>query len=380
VVRFIHEAKTKGIPVLPPDVNESEIDFSVADNKIRFGLAAIKGVGIGVVETLLEARAEGRFTSLYDLCSRVDLARINRRTLEAFIKCGALDSCGPVTHSGYIGDICESRTRMLAATPIAMERAQRAQRDAEVGQTSIFGMMTEDARNSALEEIYPEVDACSDRELLADEKALIGFYVTGHPLDQYHAELGLYQITAIEALSSRRPSKEPVRLAVVVNEIRERPLKSGQGRMAFLRVEDKTGQIDVVVFRATYETCEELVKSDSPLLLTGSLFEDGDGEGRVRKIRAQEMAAFAQFRAQTVKKMRIDIDISDVSNGQLGKLRSIFEHHPGQCRTYLRMRLSNDDGHGFAQMALAERFSVEASDGLILQIERLFRRPVIHFN
>ncbi|MFP4600590.1 MAG: DNA polymerase III subunit alpha, partial [Persicimonas sp.] len=203
IVRFINEAKEMGIEVLPPDVNESRLDFSVSDGKIRFGLAAIKGVGEAVVESIIGTRDEGGpFESLYDFCARVDHGSINKRTLEALVRSGAFDSVSPdEVASRFIGDICRSRASMFAAIEMAVTRGQQAQHDAEVGQSSLFGMMTEDAVEEVLEENYPDVAPWPDRDLLQGEKDLLGFYVTGHPLDRFEAELSLHGTTPSEKIT-----------------------------------------------------------------------------------------------------------------------------------------------------------------------------------
>ena len=382
VVRFINEAKDMDIEVLPPDVNESQLDFSVTDGKIRFGLAAIKGVGAGVIEVIIEAREDGPFKSLYDFCSRVDLKKINKRTIEALVKCGAFDSIGPHAGSTYIGDHCEARARMFAAIPMAVDRGQKAQHDKAVGQSSLFGMLAPAAREEALEDTYPEVEAWSDRELLKLERTLIGFYVTGHPLDRFEDEISLYGVTSTSDITYCRGlrHRDEVTIAGVVREYRERPLKSGNGRMAFLTLEDKNGQCEVLVFSSAFDANEEALKCNEPILIKGQYTEEGDLDARVGKVRTSEVTRLLEARKRYVRKVTVDIQASELTNGELKRVKSALKEHPGDCRTVLILEVDHEYGRGRAEMALPEEFWVEPSDGLLTSLERIFRRKVVRLS
>ena len=379
VVRFINEAKDMGIEVLPPDVNESSLDFSVTDGKIRFGLAAIKGVGAAVIESVIEARQKGPFKSLYDFCSRVDLKKINKRTIEAFVKCGAFDSVGPSAGSTYIGDHCVARARMLAAIPMAVERGQQAQHDAAVGQSSLFGMLAPAQKSEALKETYPDADPWTDRELLQLERGLIGFYVTGHPLDRFQDEIALYGVTTASDITycrGLRPRDE-VTISGVVSEYRERPLKSGNGRMAFLMVEDKSGQCEVLVFSSAFAANEEALKCNEPILIKGQFTEDGDLESRVGKLRCAEVTRLLDARKRYVKKVSIEINVEEVTNGELGKIKNILQENKGDCKTHLTLNMKHSFGKGRSELVLPENLWVEPNDKLLTDLERLFRKKVV---
>ena len=379
VVRFINEAKQMGIEVLPPSVNESQLDFSVVDGKIRFGLAAIKGVGTGVIEVILEAREEGPFRSLYDFCQRVDMKKLNKRTLEALVKCGAFDSIAPdLGESRYIGDIAFARARMFAAIETASDQGAKKQHDAEVGQSSLFGMMSAAQREEVLEEYYPDVRPWSDRDLLGFEKEFIGFYVTGHPLDRYDSEVALYGASPLlDVSSAKKNHQESVIVAGVVSEYRERPLKSGNGRMAFVRLEDKTGEVDVLVFSSTFAEVEELLKSGEPLLIKGMVQEEGDADAKTYRVRCDEVKLLAAARREYVKRVMLDIYVDEITNGELANLKSLLRRHPGTCRTHLVVNMRNGVGEGKMLLPLPEPFWVDPEDELLMQVERLFRRPSV---
>ncbi|MEZ4460561.1 MAG: DNA polymerase III subunit alpha [bacterium] len=378
IVRFINEAKGMRIEVLPPDVNESHMDFSVVDGKIRFGLGAVKGVGSGVIEVILEAREkEGPFKNMFDFCSRVDSKRLNKRTLETLIRCGAFDSVGPQKNSRYIGDIAMARSQMAAAIDLAVDRGSKAQHDAEVGQSSLFGMMAPAVQETYLEVVYPEVEAASDSQVLDDEKSLLGFYVTGHPLDRFENDVGLLGASAASQIVNAGNHRESVAVAGVITEYRERPLKSGNGRMAFMQLEDKSGAVEVLVFSSVFAEYEEVFKSGLPLLVKGSVHEDGDGDARVRKLRAETFIRIDEARRERVKRVKVEFKVDDIQNGELERVKAIMSCHPGTCRTSLAVSLTKDIGEGSVELPLPQEFWVDPTDEFLMGVERLFRRQVV---
>jgi len=172
VVKFIAECRNHGIQVLPPDVNESEKEFTVIDKKIRFGLVAVKNVGEGAIETIIEARKEGKFISLFDFCRRVDLRKVNKRVVEALIRCGAFDST-----DAY-------RSRMMAVLEEALDFGQRVQRERTDPQLGLFD--TKGKEPSLINTPpFPDITEWDQKQLLTNEKDSLGFYISGHPLGEY---------------------------------------------------------------------------------------------------------------------------------------------------------------------------------------------------
>ena len=324
----------------------------------------------------------GRSNRSNDFCTRVDLKRINKRTIEALVKSGAFDLIGPIPKSTYIGDYCLARAQMQAAIPMAVERGQKVQHDKAVGQSSLFGMLAPTVREEALEETYPECDAWSDRELLGYERELIGFYVTGHPLDRFTDEISLYGTTATRDVTYCRglQYRDDVTIAGVISEYRERPLKSGNGRMAFLTLEDKEGQCEVLVFSKAFAANEEALKAKVPILIKGQYTEDGDGDARVGKVRANEVIRLSDARKRYVRRVTLCIDVADVTNGELDRVKRALADSPGTCRTHLILEMDHDYGRGKAEMALPEDFWVEPTDDLLSALERIFRKKIVRLS
>jgi DNA polymerase-3 subunit alpha len=365
VVKNVAEARSMGIEVLRPDLNESASDFSVVavgEGKkrrkvIRFGLSAVKGVGEGAVESILEARGKGKFRSLWDFCERVDGKRCNKKVLEALVKSGAFDGTGP------------NRAQLFAAIDTATERAQQSQRDRDSGQTSLFGMLSGAGPSKpAPEPALPDVEEWLPKLKLSNEKEALGFYISGHPMDRYLADLGRFRATRIDELEKKEDRAE-VSVGGVVAEYRERPLKSGNGRMAFFTLEDPFGQIEVVCFSKPFAEHEEVLKSDEPLLVTGTVAREGEGEAQVIRLHMKEAVPLHKLRAEKTKQMTIDLAADALTVEKLDALASTLVRFPGSVTTVLRM---NAKERWAAEAVLPARFGVAPSDELLAGIEKLF--------
>ncbi|MFB6262519.1 MAG: OB-fold nucleic acid binding domain-containing protein, partial [Bradymonadaceae bacterium] len=382
IVGFLNEAQEMGIEVLPPDVNESALNFTVTDGKIRFGLGAVKGVGAGVVESIVEAREDGGdFESLYDFCERVDLEEVTTATVEALVQCGAFDSIGPEGPSSFIGDIGQSRAKMFEAADQAVDRGKQAQHDAEVGQNSIFGVMDEDEREDVLEETYPDADPWPDRELLEHERELLGFYVTGHPLDSYESALEMFDRTTLEDVSEGNGVSDGQRVTVagVITELSEQPINNGDGRMAFISLEDRSGRVEVLAFSNAFESHEETFKGNEPIRLRGEVMEEGEGEARSWKIRADEAKPLGEVRRDEVGEVRLELGASELGNGELEELERLLQRHPGPCEMRLTVSVPADGGRGRAELPLSG-YSIEPNNDLMRALDRLIGREAVRFS
>ncbi|MBV8489961.1 MAG: DNA polymerase III subunit alpha, partial [Candidatus Eremiobacteraeota bacterium] len=255
LAEYIDEAKKVGIAVMPPDVNESLVDFAVVGDGIRFGLSAIKGVGEGAVRSLIAARdADGRFSDLFDLARRADAKQVNRRVFEALIKCGATDA------------LPGNRAQKLAAVDAAVELAARATRDAELGQVSLFGEATAQPQ---LAPKLPPVPPPSTREALAWEKETLGIFVSGHPLADVAPLLARQGATPIKDVA-RLPEDALVTLAGMVVGVRRTLTKTGQ-QILIAQLEDTSGSCDVILFAKLYAQFQQLFVPDAILIVKGRL-------------------------------------------------------------------------------------------------------------
>ena len=286
VVKYIGECREMGIRVEPPDVQVSGSQFTpyVAENSqaIRFGLAAVKNVGGNAIESILKAREEvgGRFKSIWGFCEKVDLRVMNKRVLESLIKAGALDSMG-------------KRGPLMAAVDKAMERAQKAQRDEAQGQSGLFGLFDEGPRAGRdSSEDLPNVADWEEGERLANEKDVLGFFVSGHPLDKYAEKLRNLAgvISAADALERKPPERrwgtqadpaDEIQVAGMILGLRVQKSKRDQKLYAQAALEDATGKIDLICFSRDYERLSGQLKMEAPVLVRGVLMGDEDAAPKI---------------------------------------------------------------------------------------------------
>ncbi|MFO0725227.1 MAG: DNA polymerase III subunit alpha [Myxococcota bacterium] len=365
IVKYLSEAKGMGIAVLPPTVNESELSFSVPDGKIRFGLGAIKGLGEGAIEAIIDARQKGPFTSLYDFCERVSQKHINKKALETVVRAGAFDC------------FQKPRAVLMDALDRAIEAAKSMQKEAASGQASLFSAPAF-AASVKPREVYTEgLPEWPELEKLKLEKEAIGFYVSGHPLDRYAAELKRYTSATIASLAEMniRGASEVV-LGASVTSLRERPLKDGSGRMAFVGLEDLTGAVEIMVGSRVFGEAEALLKSDSPLLVKCSVSIDRDEEATTLRVRAIEVRGLAQARAEGTKTVEVILDEGQVDAAKLGRLKTVLSQNVGKCRVAVRVRIPST---AEVELELPDEVRVQASDALVDGIESLFGRGSVRF-
>jgi DNA polymerase-3 subunit alpha len=374
VVKFIAEAKSQGIAVLRPDVNESDTDFSVVasedgknDGKkvIRFGLGAVKGVGEGAVDVVKAARAQGgRLLSLFDFCRRVDGRKVNRKVIEALVKAGAFD--GVAQQNGV------TRARVFGAIGLASERAAEAQRERESGQTNLLALLSggpSKGNSHVQDDKYPPCDEWMPKELLANEKEALGFYISGHPLDRYAGEIRRFT-NATAANCTQKGERAEVVLAGVVSSYQERPMKNGQGKYAFLTLEDHSGQIEMIVNARKVEEYRDVLSRDEPLLVTGSVDTPfGEGEAARERLRFLDAKPLAKVRAEKSSLLDIRLNADVVKEDQLVALEKLLRTHQGACRAVLRMEIPM---RSESVLPLGEDYKIAATDDLLARIEQIF--------
>ncbi len=315
VASYIADCRRQGIEVLPPEINESEINFTVVDNnRIRFGLAAVKNVGTGAIESILEARGEKPFRSLRDFSSRVDGRLCNRKAVESLIKCGAFDTLG-----GH-------RAQYLATLEESVAAGQVAQRERQNGQMTMFSLMDQESKEELLQDRLPDIEKFSDRERLALEKEMLGFYISGHPMEQYRTILermsGLTECAELKELRD----KSAVSVGGIVSQARSIYTKKGKP-MAFITLEDLTGSVEIVVFSNLYERHSDYFREDSPLLVKGKVDLKEEEEP---KIIADSVVPLPRETRQLFIKIG-----AATARGELARLRKILQSARGELPVYL---------------------------------------------
>jgi DNA polymerase-3 subunit alpha len=357
--RYIAHAREMKIEVLGPDVNESERDFTVVAEGIRFGMAGVKNVGEGAIEAIVaERRAGGRFASLFEFCERVDARRVNRRVVESLARCGSFDSLHP------------NRAAVWASLDAALESGAAAQRDRDIGQSQLFGGLAE-ARAAAP---LPETPPWTEQERLAHEKEVLGFYVTGHPLEAHASDLGRFA-DATATTASEKAGRE-VRVGGLLTTLRETRTRRGD-TMAFATLEDLEGAFDLVIFAEPYGRLRALLKQAMapapgepplPLLVSGTL-----EAGEPPKILVRDALRLAEAAERLSAQLRIRIFHHEASRDRLLALRRVLEAHKGDCSVLLHLVIP---GESETVLGLPDRRGVEPSDGLLRAVDGLFGRPV----
>jgi DNA polymerase-3 subunit alpha len=322
---LIGEARNFHIEVLQPDINESGVYFTPSAAgaagggaaAIRFGLAAVKGIGEIAVESILQARAAGgRFTSLADLCERVDGRTVNRKCLEALIKSGACDGFG------------ETRATLFSRMDRALTRAAGILQDRNRGQDTLFGMLREDAAGRPeMEKPLPE---WPQHELLAHEKELLGFYVTGHPLTPFEGILKQYALHQSGQLPELK-NREMTRIGGLVGAVQKGISKKSNKPYALATLEDLSGSVQVLCLNENYEKFKDLLSPNKPLLVTGEVNLSEDKP----KIFPQEIIPLEDAPRAYTKQVHLRLHSANVKPGDLEAARDLIAAHPGKCPVFL---------------------------------------------
>ena len=325
VIKYIAEAREMGLDVLPPDVNESGWRFTVhGETRLRFGLGAVRNVGRGAIDSLLAARETGPFASLYELCSRVDLRVCTKRVFEALIAAGACDGLG-----GH-------RAQLLAALDHAINEASLRQGEAEIGQGSLFGDLGggDSHSTAAPEPTLPVVTVWSESERLQREKELLGFYISGHPLEPFRTECELFASHTVAQLGEW--TAEPVTIGVVVSAIKRQIAKRSGAEFARLTVEDFTGSSEVLVFPEAWAVISDRVRPDVPVLLKGG-YSRRDQDVEDPTFIVETVTRFTEVRTSGDLAVSITLTAgSDLVASVMDDVRVTLEAHPGSAPLELR--------------------------------------------
>jgi DNA polymerase-3 subunit alpha len=324
VVKYINECRDMGITVLPPDVNASDWNFTPDGPAIRFGLGAVKNLGHGAVEAIRKAREEtGRFRTLYEFCEKVDLSGLNRRMLESLIRAGAMDS------------LEGNRAQLFAAVESAMEAGQRAWRDRESGQAGLFGEMGGDDPDT--EKPLPDIPDWTLPEKLTGEKELLGFYVTGHPLDQYDEkvrDLATYQSNGLEGLEKG----VEVALCGILTGI-QRKRNREQKPWAAMQIEDRSGSVEGLCFATAFERLSNMVVEDKPMLVRGLVLPE---EGAPPKVSIQDLIPLEVARVPMPSVISIRVWLGRNGTEKADALHQLFARKPGDTQVRLKLDMPRE--------------------------------------
>jgi len=341
VVDYIAECGQMDIEVLAPDINESGVDFTplyvqTEDEQkevVRFGLAAVKGVGEKAVEQIIAAREEvGRFQSLFHFCENVDLRAANKQVLDALIKAGAFDKLGG------------NRAQMTAGLERAMENGASLQADKQKGQMSFFGQMTEESDYSQDHKRLPEVAPWPEPQMLAYEKQVLGFYVTSNPLSHHAETINIYS-THNSSQLAEVPQDKQIVIGGIITKIRYNLTKTGRNagaKMAVFILEDLQGQVDVVMFPDVLNKFNDILVADTIVFVKGKL----DYRRERPNILAAELITLDEVREKLAAKVRIKLDAKDVTKEKVAMIKSICRHHKGRSPIYVAVR--TDKGRVYA--------------------------------
>jgi DNA polymerase-3 subunit alpha len=338
-----------GIPILPPDINESALEFRSSEGTIRFGMLAIRNVGEGTIRSILNSRNQvRRFRNLFQFCEEVDSRSLNKRILESLVKSGALDSLG------------WKRSQCMAMIDAAIEHGQKARRDRESGQKGLFASLGP-GHSAIAEPLAPDLPEWPEEQRLAFEKETLGFYVSGHPLDRFSAEVSQFSKKSIADLIGEARNAE-CKIAGIVTDFRTRRTKRGE-LMALFTLEDLTGAVQTVVFPNSYPKFEPYMTADFPILVSGRFELEDD---KSCKLIASDLQPLSGVAERSAKTLRIRARISDLSPSSATLLHRLLENNRGETGVEVELYHPHDFR---VNIQSADFVKVKSSPELIRQIE-----------
>lgn len=359
VVTFIDECRAMDLQLLPPDVNRGRYQFSVGDQgQVIYGLGAIKGLGEGPIENIIECREQGgAFTDLFDFCARVDGRKVNKRALDALIRSGALDEIGPEGEIGY------RRAVMLAGMDQALKMAEQQARDASSGMTDLFGGAMVESKQQNPYESFLNTKSFSVKERLGGEKDTLGLYLTGHPIDEYEDELKHMLPQRIVDLRSDKEKSTVYGMVVGM-----RVLKNKRGdSFAFITLDDKSGRLELSVWAEQFDIYRNILSKDALLVVKGEVSEDSYTGGL--KMVAESIQSIYEARCSKLEKLRISVTKADIGNGWVGDFQSsLNDYKDGSCPVVLDYAHPTASG----QFTLGKQWLVHPKDELISRLKEQF--------
>ncbi|MCP1340421.1 DNA polymerase III subunit alpha [Idiomarina sp. M1R2S28] len=352
IVTLADECERMGLDLLPPDVNKGEYKFTVDEQqRVVYGIGAIKGVGEGPIESIIKAREEGGpFRDLFDFCCRVDLKRMNKRILQRLIRAGAMDNLGP------------HRASLMATLEKAIRQAEQHLNAEKIGQSDMFGVLTTEPE--AVEQEFVSVRKWSEAVWLEGERDTLGLYLTGHPINRFRAELKHYINSTLSNVTPTRKD-ESIAIAGLVIDVRVLTNKRGQ-RFAIVTLDDKTARMDVRLFSNEYESYQELLEKDRILWIKGEVRFDNFSNSNT--MTAREVMAIEQARETYLRHLAITVTDEQLAKGLAGKLEKLLQPFAeGTCPIKMRYQSERVE----ATLNVGAQWYVNPSDELIYELQNL---------
>mgnify|MGYP002640256104 CR=1 FL=1 len=349
---MLDECRRMEIPVLPPDINESAINFVPTEAGIRFGLAAIKNVGAGAAQSIVDGRiADGRYEDLFKFCERLDLRAVNRRVVEALVAAGAADSLG-----GH-------RAQLQAALDVSLRNAQIVQEERGRGQFSLFGGDSS-APELELKLNLPEATEWTETEMLAHEKELLGFYVSSHPLSRFERDLRNFASPLVDL--AEKEDGAPIRVGGLISRISTSSDRKGNP-IAFVTIEDLSGKADIVFFSDAYASNKHLLVQEEVVMVEGRLNE----RNGVMSILADDVMPMEHTRERLTRSVNITVPSAAVNEKLLEQLLEACHEFAGQCDLIVRVENGNTDGTGHDSVVRSRSIHVNPCDELLRRVGAL---------
>jgi len=357
VVKYMDECRAHDIKMLPPDVNKSEAKFIVSGNAIRFGLAAVKNVGAAAIESIVKARNEGGdFLSIYDFCERVPIGKVNKKVLEALIKCGALDSTK------------DKRSQMMAVLEDALEHGSRIQKEKADNQLDLFS--DSDLGTSIPVNIpqMPLIEEWEENYLLLLEKESLGFYITGHPLNKYEDILRKFTDATSISITDVTDGRI-VRIGGTIKPLKLHKTKKGD-LMAFAAIEDIFGTVEVVVFPNVYAQTHDLISDEAIVIVEAEVQK----KEKIVKLIANKIVSIDSAEEEWINSCLICVKTDNPSSNVLDRLKKIIQEYPGDCPVYLNIEIP---GKPSVLIKLSKEYDVSSNQSFAKAVEKLLGKGAL---
>jgi DNA polymerase-3 subunit alpha len=359
VVKYINECREMGIAVEPPDINVSDANFTPHGAAIRFGLAAVKNVGHNAIESIVAGRKKlGAYKSIFQFCENVDLRLLNKRVLESLIKSGAMDGLG-------------RRAQLMAVLDKAIDRAQKTQRDAESGQHGLFGVFQQEEEHHNGNDKLPEIPDWEEHQRLSAEKEILGFFITGHPLEKYRDKIEAFRALSTADISGLKNStgKDEIYAAGVIANLRV--LKSKKGDFyAQANFEDMSGSVDMLVFPEAFRRLQEKVKLEIPVLIRGGVRVE---EGSNPKLTVSDIISLEEAKPKLPRSIRVRVPLETATDGTVEALHTLFAQNKGEAKVLFDVERQGD----FMVVMEAEGYNVQPDRNFIARVEDLCGRGAV---